>query len=237
MDSLVIEGPARLRGTIRINGAKNAALPIMAAALLAEGPSIIRDAPNLQDISSQIELLDKLGARAQRRPDGAMEITVHDEKDSHAPYELVRKMRAGICVLGPVLAKRGRARVSMPGGCAIGDRPIDIHLRGLRALGATIHLDGGDIVATAGRLRGAEVFLGGNFGSTVLGTANVMCAATLAQGKTTIECAACEPEIADLADYLNAMGARITGQGTPRITVEGVDKLTGCEHRIIPDRI
>ncbi len=237
MDSLVIEGPARLRGTIRVNGAKNAALPIMAAALLAEGPSLIRDAPNLQDISSQIELLEKLGARTQRRPDGAMEITVQDENDSHAPYELVRKMRAGICVLGPVLAKRGRARVSMPGGCAIGDRPIDIHLRGLRALGATIHLDGGDIVATAGRLRGAEVFLGGNFGSTVLGTANVLCAATLAHGKTTIECAACEPEIADLADYLNAMGARITGQGTPRITVEGVDKLTGCEHRIIPDRI
>ncbi len=237
MDSFVIEGGARLRGTLRIAGSKNAALPVMAAALLADGPSVIADIPNLQDIRSQIELLKLLGCRAERQADGKLEIEVVDEKCSHAPYDVVRKMRASICVLGPLLAKRGHVRVSMPGGCAIGDRPVDIHLRGLRALGATIELDGGDIIAHADKLHGAEVFLGGNFGSTVLGTANVMSAATLALGTTVIECAACEPEIVDLADYLTSMGAKIAGQGTPRIVVQGVPALHGAEHRIIPDRI
>ena len=237
MDSFVIEGGARLRGTLRIAGSKNAALPIMAAALLADGKSVIADIPNLQDIRSQIELLKLLGCRAERQPDGKLEIEVVDENCSHAPYDVVRKMRASICVLGPLLAKRGHVRVSMPGGCAIGDRPVDIHLRGLRALGATIELEGGDIIAHADKLHGTEVFLGGNFGSTVLGTANVLSAATLAQGTTVIECAACEPEIVDLANYLTSMGAKITGQGTPRIVVQGVSALHGAEHRIIPDRI
>jgi UDP-N-acetylglucosamine 1-carboxyvinyltransferase len=237
MDSFIIDGGTRLRGTLRIAGSKNAALPVMAAALLAGGKSIIQDIPNLQDIRSQIELLKLLGCRVERLPDGRLEIEVIDENNSHAPYDVVRKMRASICVLGPLLAKRGFVRVSMPGGCAIGDRPVDIHLRGLRALGATIELEGGDIIAKAARLHGTEVFLGGNFGSTVLGTANVISAATLAEGTTVIECAACEPEIVDLANYLNAMGAKITGQGTPRVVVEGVTSLSGTAHRIIPDRI
>ena len=237
MDSLVIQGGVKLRGTIAVNGAKNAALPIMAAALLSDEPSLIRGVPDLQDVRSQIALLTGLGAAVLRQKDSALEIRVRDQSQSHAPYDLVRKMRAGICVLGPLLARRGRARVSMPGGCAIGDRPVDLHLRGLAALGARIRLENGDIVATAKRLRGAEIFLGGNFGSTVLGTANVMCAATLAHGKTVIEGAACEPETVDLANYLNAMGARITGQGTPRLIIEGVQELHGCDYRVIPDRI
>ena len=237
MDSLVIRGGMKLRGSIAVNGAKNAALPIMAAALLSDEPSLIRGVPDLQDVRSQIALLAGLGAAVLRQKDSALEIRVRDQSQSHAPYDLVRKMRAGICVLGPLLARRGRARVSMPGGCAIGDRPVDLHLRGLAALGARIRLENGDIVATAKRLRGAEIFLGGNFGSTVLGTANVMCAATLAHGKTVIEGAACEPETVDLANYLNAMGARITGQGTPRLIIEGVRELHGCDYRVIPDRI
>ena len=237
MDSLVIRGGMKLRGSIAVNGAKNAALPIMAAALLSDEPSLIRGVPDLQDVRSQIALLAGLGAAVLRQKDSALEIRVRDQSQSHAPYDLVRKMRAGICVLGPLLARRGRARVSMPGGCAIGDRPVDLHLRGLAALGARIRLENGDIVATAKRLRGAEIFLGGNFGSTVLGTANVMCAATLARGKTVIEGAACEPETVDLANYLNAMGARITGQGTPRLIIEGVRELHGCDYRVIPDRI
>jgi len=237
MDSLVIEGGARLRGAIKVNGSKNAALPIMAGALLANGPTYLKEVPNLSDINHQITLLRELGCEVERQADGALKIEVTDEKNSHARYDLVRKMRASICTLGPLLAKRKFARISMPGGCAIGDRPVDIHLRGLEALGAVIDLDGGDIIARADKLVGAEIFLGGNFGSTVLGTANVMSAATLAQGTTVIESAACEPEVADLANYLNAMGAKISGAGTPRITIEGVKELTGANHTVIPDRI
>ncbi len=237
MQSLIIEGGTRLRGSLRVNGSKNASLPIMAATLLADGPSVIHDIPDLQDIRSQVELLAKLGMDVARRPDGAMTFEVKNETDSHAPYDIVRKMRASICVLGPLLAKRGKVRVSMPGGCAIGDRPVDIHLKGLRALGAKIHLDAGDIIAEAKKLHGTEIFLGGNFGSTVLGTANVMSAATLAHGTTIIESAACEPEVVDLAEYLIAMVAKIHGHGTPRIVIEGVTALHGAEHRIIPDRI
>ena len=237
MDSLIIEGGSRLRGSLKINGSKNAALPLMAAALLADGPTYLAEVPNLSDINHQINLLRELGCDVERQSTGEMKIEVKDEKNSHARYDLVRKMRASICVLGPLLAKRKYARISMPGGCAIGDRPVDIHLRGLEALGAVIDLDGGDIIARADKLVGAEIFLGGNFGSTVLGTANVMSAATLAKGTTTIECAACEPEIVDLANYLNAMGAKITGAGTPRITIEGVSELTGVTHTVIPDRI
>ncbi len=236
MDCLVINGGHRLRGTVRISGAKNAALPIMAAALLADGPSVIEDVPDLQDIQSQIDLLKMLGAEVERSG-SAVRIEVKDTSNSHAPYDVVRKMRASICVLGPLLARRGIARVSMPGGCAIGDRPVDLHLRGLEALGASINLENGDIVAKAKKLKGGSIFLGGNFGSTVLGTANVMSAASLATGTTVIESAACEPEIVDLADYLRSMGAKISGDGTPRITIEGVSSLHGATHRIIPDRI
>src|SRR5690606_17382479 len=173
---------------------------------------------------------------------GARSITLMSEDESIclAPYDIVRTMRASVCVLGPMLAKRGEARVSMPGGCAIGDRPIDLHLRGLRSLGAELSLGGGDVVArvpASGRLKGNTIFLGGAFGPTVLGTANVMSAATLAEGTTIIEAAACEPEVVDVARLLNAMGAKIHGAGTPRITIHGVESLGGTEHRVIPDRI
>ncbi len=237
MDKFVIKGGGRLTGQVLISGAKNAALPIMAAALLTEGKSTILGVPDLADIRAMGELLGDLGAAVTPRDDGRLEISVEDETHSHARYDRVRKMRASICVLGALLSKRGKARVAMPGGCAIGSRPVNLHLRGLRAMGAEIELDGGDIVATAKRLKGAEIFLGGPFGSTVLGTANVMMAATLAKGTTVIESAACEPEIADLANYLNAAGARISGAGTPHLIVDGVDSLRGIEHRIIPDRI
>jgi UDP-N-acetylglucosamine 1-carboxyvinyltransferase len=237
MDKFVIRGGGRLTGSVRISGAKNASLPIMAACLLTDGPSVFSDVPDLADINSMSHLMTDLGAEVTRAQDQRLRICVTDESKSLAEYEIVRKMRASICVLGPLLAKRGKARVSMPGGCSFGLRPVDLHVRGLRALGAKIKLDEGYIVATAKRLRGAEIFLGGPFGSTVLGTANVMMAAVLAEGRTVIESAACEPEVEDLATYLNATGAKITGAGTPRITIDGVDKLTGCEHRIIPDRI
>jgi len=237
MDAFVIDGGKRLKGQVRVNGSKNAALPIMAAALLAEGPVTLRDVPDLSDIENMGRLLGELGCECRRADDRAMKLEVTDEMNSHARYDIVRTMRASICVLGPLLAKRGKATVSMPGGCAIGARPIDLHLRGLEALGADIELEAGNITATAKRLRGAKVFLGGPFGSTVLGTANVMTAATLAEGATVIEQAACEPEIADLADVLNAMGAHITGAGTPRVTIEGVKQLRGVEHTVIADRI
>jgi len=237
MDKFVMNGGGKLKGTVRISGAKNAALPIMAAALLGEGESVVRDVPDLADVRHTADLLGELGMDVRRDEAGAVRLGVVDESASHAPYESVRKMRASICVLGPLLAKRRAARVAMPGGCAIGSRPVNLHLRGLRALGARLELHQGDIVATADRLKGADVFLGGPFGSTVLGTANVMMAAALAHGKTTIESAACEPEIQDLGDFLNAMGGKVSGHGTPRAVIEGVEHLTGAEHTVIPDRI
>jgi UDP-N-acetylglucosamine 1-carboxyvinyltransferase len=237
MDRFVINGGNRLRGRIRLSGSKNASLPIMAASLLADGPCTIEEVPDLADVHAMGELLGDLGVSVSRDGAGRMHLLVEDEGDSHARYDRVRRMRASVCVLGPLLAKRKRARVAMPGGCAIGARPINLHLRGLAALGAEIELDGGDICAAAKKLTGENVFLGGPFGSTVLGTANVMMAATLAEGRTVIESAACEPEVADLADYLNAMGARIEGAGTPRIVIDGVRELHGADYRVIPDRI
>ncbi|MFO0840572.1 MAG: UDP-N-acetylglucosamine 1-carboxyvinyltransferase [Phycisphaerae bacterium] len=232
-----ITGGNRLRGSVRISGAKNAALPIMAASILCEGETILHDVPNVADVSFLAELLIKLGVDVSRRDDGALRLIVRDEMNSKAEYDIVRKMRASICVLGPLLAKRHQAQVSMPGGCAIGDRPVDLHVRAMRRLGADVELVAGDIVGKAKKLRGAEMFLGGPFGSTVLGTANAMMAATLAQGVTVIEMAACEPEVVDLANFLNKCGASIVGHGTPRIVIEGVKELRGCEYRIIPDRI
>ncbi len=245
MDSFVIQGGRPLRGTVRVNGSKNACLPLMAAALLTDRPVTLRNVPNLSDIRNMRRLLVSLGCTVTPRDDEPSTVTLHttDDRNSEAHYDIVRTMRAGICVLGPLLAARGRARVSMPGGCAIGDRPVDLHLRGLRALGARIELDAGYIVATAppgGKLRGAHIFLGGPHGSSVLGTANVLCAAVLAAGTTVIESAACEPEIEDLGRLLTAMGANITGLGSPRLTVEGVDTLGGTPahgHDVMPDRI
>ncbi|MBL4809223.1 MAG: UDP-N-acetylglucosamine 1-carboxyvinyltransferase [Phycisphaerales bacterium] len=245
MDVFVIEGGRRLAGTIRVNGSKNAALPLMAAALLTDEPLILSDVPNLSDIRNMTRLLGELGVQSDsQKSEHGQTIThqVTDPTQSHARYEIVRTMRASISTLGPLLAKRGSARVSLPGGCAIGQRPVDLHLRGLEALGATITLDGGDIEAvaptgTGGRLIGAPIFLGGPFGSTVLGTANIMSAATLALGTTIIESAACEPEIVDLANMLISMGAKITGAGSPRIIIEGVEELGGTNHRVMADRI
>ena len=236
MDAFSIHGGHRLTGNISVDGSKNATLPLLAAGLLTNEPMQFNSVPDLSDITNMVHLLEELGCTAKVEGD-RIDIQTTDETQSHARYDIVRTMRASVCVLGPTLAKRGEVRVSMPGGCSFGDRPIDLHLRGLEALGATIHLEGGDIVARCKRLRGATIFLGGPFGSTVLGTANVMSAATLAKGKTVIEQAACEPEITDLAALLGAMGAKISGAGTPRITIEGVDELGGATHTIMPDRI
>jgi UDP-N-acetylglucosamine 1-carboxyvinyltransferase len=220
-----------------VGGAKNAALPIMAAALAADGPSILYDVPDLVDVATLSQLLETLGCNVQRQQDGGLRLEVFDDERFVADYELVRRMRAGVCVLGPMLARRGKACVSLPGGCNIGDRPIDLHLKGLRALGADIRIERGYVIAEADRLRGADIYLGGPFGSTVTGTANVMSAAALADGVTTIEAAACEPEVVDLGNFLNRMGAHITGLGTPFLRIEGVERLTGAEHTVIPDRI
>lgn len=242
MDAFIIKGGRELQGTVRVHGSKNASLPLMAAALLTDQAVTLHDVPDLSDIRNMTRLLGTLGCETDRcDTDPGRPITIHatDQTQTAAPYDIVKTMRAGICVLGPLLAKRGKARVSMPGGCAIGDRPVDLHLHGLRALGAEISLDAGDIVATApgGRLVGGHVFLGGPSGSTVLGTANVLCAAVLAKGQTVIESAACEPEIEDLADLLTQMGAKIQGAGSPRLVIDGVDELSGADHRVIPDRI
>jgi UDP-N-acetylglucosamine 1-carboxyvinyltransferase len=250
MDSFLIRGGTRLKGKIEISGSKNSALPIMAACLMAEGKTTLKAVPRLSDIDSMNKLLGDLGCQVYRHEpaepkfsdlpelNGNLDITVIDERRSEASYEIVKTMRASICVLGPLLAKRGRAIVSIPGGCAIGDRPVDLHVRGLQKLGADFHTENGNIVGEVrGRLKGCRMYLGGSQGPTVLGTINVMCAAALAEGETVIVGAACEPEVIDCADMLNKMGARIKGQGTPEIRIEGVEKLTGCEHRIIPDRI
>ena len=239
----MIHGGKRLRGRLRVHGSKNASLPLMAAALLTDDPVELLDVPALLDIRNMCKLLGELGCPvdvADKHKQGKLTIRTEDRAACLAHYDTVRTMRASICVLGPMLAKRGKARVSMPGGCNIGDRPVDLHLRGLEALGAAIHLDEGYIVAETpadGRLRGAHVFMGGPFGSTVLGTANVMCAAALARGVTVIESAACEPEVVDLADMLNSMGAQVSGAGSPRVTIEGVDNLHGTTHTVMPDRI
>jgi len=238
MDVFSIAGPARLSGRVAVNGSKNASLPIMAAAILAGGKTVLRGVPRLLDISVFSRLLARLGCKVHRRAGDDLCIDTTTIDNPVGEYEIVRQMRASICILGPLLARCGQARVSMPGGCAIGDRPVDIHLRGLRELGARIHLKGGYIVAEAPKgLIGREIFLGGPFGSTVLGTANVLMAATLARGRTVIESAACEPEIADLANCLNAMGAGISGIGSHRLTIEGVKRLEPVEYEVIPDRI
>ncbi len=238
MDIFRIEGPVQLYGSVTVNGSKNSSLPIMAASILAAGKTTISGVPNLSDIRVCAELLSQLGCLVQREENGDLSIDATVVDNPVGDYEIVRRMRASICILGPLVARCGRAQISMPGGCAIGVRPVDIHLRGLSELGAHIRLENGYIVAEAPNgLRGKEIFLGGPFGSTVLGTGNVMMAATLAKGKTVIESAACEPEVADLANFLNEMGAKISGIGSPRLVIEGVKELHPVNYTVIPDRI
>lgn len=236
MDKLVIEGGRRLSGTVAISGAKNACLPILAAALLTDEKSVVRNVPALRDMSTMAKIFKNLGVRVQQETDRIV-IEPNGYTKYTAPYELVSTMRASICVLGPLLAKQRKAEVSFPGGCIIGPRPIDLHLKGLEALNAKIKIERGYILADGRSLRGSHVYLGGHFGSSVLATANTMMAATLAKGVTIIENAACEPEIEDLAHFLMKMGARIKGHTTHRIIVEGVKRLHGAEHTVIPDRI
>lgn len=236
MDKLLVHGGTTLEGSVAISGSKNSSLPILAATLLTRGTCVIRRVPDVSDTNYMIQILQNLGAEVERA--SGTVIVKAENIQSDAPYELVRKMRASICVMGPLLARLGEASVSMPGGCVIGDRPVDLHLKGLEGLGAEVHVEGGDIlVKVDGSLRGDEVSLRGRHGSTVLGTDNLMMAATLSEGTTVIEGAACEPEVADLADFLNKMGAKIEGAGTRRIVIEGVGELHGTEHRVIPDRI
>ena len=237
MEKMVIEGGYSLNGKVKVNGAKNAALPIMAACLLLKGTSKLKGIPELTDVSTLCKILNELGADTVKCPDGSLDITVMDEKNIIAPYDLVRTMRASICVLGPLLGKRGMAQVSIPGGCSIGSRPIDIHIKGVEALGAKVEVKDGYIIATGDKMKGSEVYLGGPYGSTVLGTCNVIMAAVLAEGRTIIDNAACEPEVQDLAHFLNKAGANITAIGESNLIVDGVDELNGVEYEIIPDRI
>jgi UDP-N-acetylglucosamine 1-carboxyvinyltransferase len=235
MDSLLIKGGVPLHGEVEISGAKNAVLPIMAATLLTSEPCTIRRVPNLSDVRFMGQILSWLGAQVKVEGDS---VRVHAKKIKGAgEYDLIRKMRGSICIMGPLLGRLKKATVSLPGGCVIGARPINLHLKGFESLGAKVTIEGGYVHAAARRLVGSAMFLGGRSGSTVLGTANVMMAATLAEGVTLIESAACEPEVVDLANFLNAMGARITGAGSPTITVTGVKELHGAEHEVIPDRI
>ena len=235
MESFLIKGGLPLRGEVTISGSKNAALPIMAATLLTDEPCVIRGVPDLSDTRFMAQILKSLGADAKLE-DGALSVRAK-KIHGHADYDLVRKMRGSICVAGPLLGRLHKAQISLPGGCVIGARPINLHLKGFEALGAKIEVSGGYVHASAKKLVGGTTFLGGRAGSTVLGTANVMMAAALAEGVTVVESAACEPEVVDLANFLNAMGASISGAGSPTITINGVKKLHGAEHRVIPDRI
>lgn len=235
MDAFEIKGGRPLSGEVTISGSKNAALPIMAAALLTRERCVIHRVPDLSDVRFMVEILQSLGAKVEF--DGGTVTIEAGQIREFGDYELIRKMRASVCILGPLMGRLGRARVSLPGGCVIGARPIDLHLKGLRALGARFNIRGGYVVGHVPRLSGAEVFLGGRVGPTVLGTGNVMMAAALAEGVTVIESAACEPEVVDLANFLNAMGARIEGAGSPTVTITGVKQLHGAEHTVIPDRI
>ena len=234
MDKLIIQGGVPLQGEISISGAKNAALPILAATLLTEETVVVSNVPHLQDITTTMGLLGRMGS--ELTIDERMNIEVNNKNitEFFAPYEMVKTMRASILVLGPLLAKYGRADVSLPGGCAIGSRPVNLHIEGLKAMGAEIEVEGGYIRARARKLKGTLLSMDM---ITVTGTENLMMAGTLAEGITVIENAAREPEVVDLARCLNAMGARIEGAGTDRITIEGVDKLEGTKHDILPDRI
>jgi UDP-N-acetylglucosamine 1-carboxyvinyltransferase len=235
MDKILVHGGQPLSGSVKISGSKNSALPILAATLLTKEPCVIHHVPDLSDIHYMLQILSHLGAQVER---ASGVVTVQAEKIiTNAPYEIVRKMRASVCVLGPLLGREKEATVSLPGGCVIGDRPIDLHLKGFEALGAMHRIEQGNVKVFAGQLIGGVVNLRGKFGPTVLGTDNVMMAATLAEGITVIVSAAEEPEVVDLANFLIKMGAKIDGAGTRRIVIEGVKELHGAEHSVIPDRI
>ena len=236
VDKLVIEGGIRLKGEVTVSGAKNSVLPILAATLLTDEPCIIKCVPNLRDTNTMLKILRSLGKNSDFDK-GIVNITSTKNLNFTADYKLVSTMRASFCVLGPLLGRLKKAKVSLPGGCIIGVRPVDLHLKGIKALGASVSVESGYVVAKANRLKGSHMYLGGVYGSSVLATDNVMMAAVLAQGETIIESAACEPEVVDLAEFLIKMGAKIKGHGTPIIEIEGVKQLHGATHTIIPDRI
>ncbi|WP_026639235.1 UDP-N-acetylglucosamine 1-carboxyvinyltransferase [Bordetella petrii] len=234
MDKLRITGGSPLHGEVTISGAKNSALPILCAGLLSADPVVLANVPDLNDTSTMLRLLARMGVRAERGADGIVTLQANQVDNLEAPYELVKTMRASILVLGPLLARFGQARVSLPGGCSIGQRPVDQHIRGMAALGAEISIEHGFVVARAKRLKGASIRTDM---VTVTGTENLLMAAVLAEGQTVLENAAREPEVVDLAELLIKMGARIQGHGTDRIVIDGVDRLHGAEHRVISDRI
>jgi UDP-N-acetylglucosamine 1-carboxyvinyltransferase len=234
LEKIIVSGGIPLSGTVPISGSKNSCLAIMAGALLGEGPSVLRNVPEIGDIQTMVEMLQAIGIGVDYRPGGPLTIDATEMRAREAPYELVKRMRASFSVLGPMLARVGAARVAMPGGCAIGARPVDYHVKGLMALGARINIEHGFVEAEADGLRGNCIYL--DFPSAGA-TTHLITAASLAEGVTTIENAAAEPEVIDLADYLTKMGARIEGAGSKKITIEGVRRLQGCEHTIIPDRI
>jgi UDP-N-acetylglucosamine 1-carboxyvinyltransferase len=235
MDKILVHGGQTLSGSVKISGSKNSALPILAATLLTREPCVIHHVPDLSDIHYMLQILSHLGAQVER---ASGVVTVQAEKiGTEAPYDIVRKMRASVCVLGPLLGREKEATVSLPGGCVIGDRPIDLHLKGFEGLGAMHRIEQGNVKIFAGQLTGGVINLRGKLGPTVLGTDNVMMAAVLAEGTTVIDSAAAEPEVVDLANFLNKMGAKIEGAGTRRIVIEGVKELHGAEHSVIPDRI
>lgn len=236
MDKLVIEGGVKLKGEVTISGSKNSVLPIMAATLLTDEPCIIKNVPHLRDTNTMLKILRSLGKSAEFDK-GTVVVSRSKATNYIADYKLVSTMRASFCVLGPLLGKLKKAKVSLPGGCVIGVRPVDLHLKGIKALGADIDIEAGYVIATASKLKGNHMYLGGVYGSSVLATGNVMMAAVLAEGTTVIESAACEPEVYDLAEFLIKMGAKIKGHGTPTIEIEGVKNLHGATHTIIPDRI
>jgi len=236
MDKLVIEGNVKLKGEVTVSGAKNAVLPILAATLLTDEPCLIKSVPDLRDTNTMVKILRSLGKNADFEK-GVIKVTSSKNITNVADYKLVSTMRASFCVLGPLLGRFKSAKVSLPGGCVIGVRPVDLHIKGFRALGADVNIESGYVVAHARNLKGNTMYLGGMYGSSVLATDNIMMAAVLAKGKTVIESAACEPEVMDLADFLIKMGAKIKGHGTPIIEIEGVKHLHGAEHKIIPDRI
>jgi UDP-N-acetylglucosamine 1-carboxyvinyltransferase len=237
MDCLRIAGGIRLQGNVTASGSKNSALPIMAASILAHGTVALEGVPDLVDVNTLALLLGYLGVEVKRAADGVLAIETVDPRPTKAEYELVRRMRASFCVLGPLVARRGRGVVSLPGGCNIGTRPVDLHLAALAALGADIRIEHGYVVAEAKQLTGTQIHLCGPCGPTVTGTANAMSAATLARGRTILTGAAREPEIVDLGEFLAAMGAKIAGLGTDTIEITGVEQLCGVRYQIIPDRI
>ena len=234
MDKLIIDGGVRLEGEVPISGAKNAALPILCAALLTREPLVVENVPHLRDVTTMLNLLGQMGVAIALDEKLGVELRAAEIGNATAPYELVKTMRASVLTLGPLLARCGEARVALPGGCAIGLRPVDQHVKGLQAMGATISIEQGDMIARAGRLKGARICTDL---VTVTGTENLMMAATLAEGTTTIENAAREPEVVDLAACLEAMGAKIQGAGSDVIRIEGVERLHGARHRVMPDRI